>query len=128
MKLEYWHTMKTLGISLIDVKTGESEAYTIVDVDKSKKNISIQLDDATLKPDFKENIVADGYFICCTNQDEQQYNYVSNPKNPLEFLVSKDGETYKVKDGEADYLVVPGRRKFVDITKNLLSEHTNIKN
>lgn len=53
-------------------------AYTIIA--RTAKTITIQRDKATLKKDFKPEIIVGGFAGHCVNQNDQEYDYERNPK------------------------------------------------
>lgn len=86
-------------------------AYTVIKVSKSKKQITIQRDIATLSKDFKPEFIAGGFAGHCTNQSEQTYTYERN----------EDGETYVFRWSEKQqrYVykhlrLIRGRHQFKD--------------
>ena len=75
------------SVNMMNVKVGDgitldlysdSHAYTIIA--RTAKTITIQRDEATLKKDFKPEMVAGGFSAICTNQNDQEYDYERNPK------------------------------------------------
>lgn len=89
----------------------DAHAYTIIKVSKSKKQITIQRDTATLSKDFKPEFIVGGFAGHCTNQSEQTYTYERN----------EDGEVYVFRWSEKKQRYVykhlnlsGGRRQFYD--------------
>ena len=64
-----------VGMGVTIVLYSDAHAYTITKVSKSKKQITIQRDIATLSKDFKPEFIVGGFAGHCTNQSEQKYTY-----------------------------------------------------
>ena len=56
----------------------DSEAFTVIRVSTSGKTFWAQEDKATLKPDWKPEIIPGGFVGHCINQDSQEYDYEPN--------------------------------------------------
>lgn len=106
---KYWQLAKGLGLTLVDEITGNSTAYTIIDIVKDSRNLVVQQDKAALQTPMVYG--ADGYSVQVLNQDEQQYKY----ERDLE------GETLMIPFLNGNYfvenvLILPGRRQYTDFT------------
>lgn len=115
---ELYHEL--MSANMMNVKVGDgvtlhlytdADAYTIIA--RTAKTITIQRDKATLKKDFKPEIVVGGFAGHCVNQDKQEYDYERDPKG--ETMVIRWSEKYQRWSAPKGYRYVSlGRHEFYD--------------
>lgn len=87
----------------------DSHAYTIIK--RTQKTITIQRDKATLKEDFKPEIIPGGFAGHCVNNYEQDYDYKRDEKGATKVLHwSEKNGNWKSKSGSVSL----GRHEFYD--------------
>lgn len=59
----------------------DCKAYTVIA--RTEKTLTIQRDNAVLKPSFKPEFVKGGFSAHCVNDDEQEYIYSPNPNGEI---------------------------------------------
>ena len=111
MVFKYWQLAEGLGITLVDLTTGESKAYTIIKIDQENEKMEIQRDKVSLQTKLEYG--ADGYSVQCLNQDEQTYTYEKDPTGEILVLPQRGGHFIALQDM---CQLLPGRREYVDYT------------
>lgn len=87
----------------------DAHAYTIIK--RTAKTITIQRDKATLKEDFKPEIIPGGFAGHCTNNYDQDYDYERNENGRTRVLHWSEKRGNWVADGNGVGL---GRHEFYD--------------
>lgn len=59
----------------------DCHAFTVIS--RTEKTLTIQQDTATLKNDWKPEIIPGGFAGYCVNQEEQEYDYTPNPNGQI---------------------------------------------
>ena len=101
----------------------DCDAYTIIR--KTPKTITLQMDKATLSPDWKPEFIVGGFAGHCVNQADQRYTYERDEnehtiKITLRSWLDDDGNERRrwkrsgVKTFEQGGSAYAGRRKFHD--------------
>lgn len=87
----------------------DAHAYTIIK--RTAKTITIQRDKATLKEEFKPEIIPGGFSGYCTNNYEQDYDYERNENGGTRVLHWSEKEGNWITKGGSVRL---GRHEFYD--------------
>lgn len=105
------------GVSIS--RYSDMDAGTVVEVSKSGKRVKVQLDKATLSPDFKPEFIIGGFAGHCINQQDQTYTYEIDPDGRIEEFTLRTWRGVKVwtpkgctPDGSS--AIYHGRRSFHD--------------
>ncbi len=95
----------------------DASAYTIVDISKSGCVVTLQLDKAEMKKEWKPDFEPGGFFGHTRNNDSQEYTYERNENGPkLQISKRKNGAWRVVgQNTKSGNRVTLGlRRKFHD--------------
>lgn len=109
-----------ISVNMMNVKVGDgitldlySDSYAYTIIARTAKTITIQRDKATLKKDFKPEIIVGGFAGYCVNQNEQEYDYERNPKGQT--MVIRWSEKNQRWSAPKGYRCVSlGRHEFYD--------------
>lgn len=116
-KIYYANGGAKVGMGATISGWSDSHPCTIVSISKSGKKITVQMDKATLSPDFKPEIILGGFLGHCVNQDEQNYTYEKNPDGEIRSFSLRNNLQWvevgqKINQGAS--LNIGLRRKFHD--------------
>ncbi len=103
-----------VGIGVTELLYTDREVYTIINVSKSGKVITIQEDECTLLNQDELEFHVGGFAAHCSNQSQQRWECKPNPNGKImKASLRKDG-IFRIKGCTSSGKLVEGRHKFHD--------------
>lgn len=91
--------------------SGYTDRYAYTVIKRTEKTLTVQRDKATLKPDWKPNMIPGGFSVICLNNEDQKYDYERDPEGGIKTLYWSDKRNLWLYKGKS---VMLGRHEFYD--------------
>ena len=111
------HFIKNKNYSLVNINTGESKSYKLIDIKEDSNSLSrkkvlyLRRNKAVLTSNFKKDLIVDGYAAMCTNEDQQSYTIEDDENGEIIKITVKNTSIIYDKKYE-NHIIIPGNREY----------------